>query len=49
MKIDLKKLKMHHWFEDEEGYPEYSDEWKKANTVCNWCKEENYESRRKNK
>ena len=24
----------------EDGYPEYSEEWKKANTVCEFCKEE---------
>ena len=25
----------------EDGYPEYGEEWKKANTVCEFCKEEN--------
>ena len=25
---------------EEDGYPEYSEEWKKCNTVCDFCKEE---------
>ena len=24
-----------------DGYPEYSEEWKKANIVCDFCREEN--------
>ena len=24
----------------EDGYPEYSEQWKKANTVCEFCKDE---------
>ena len=26
-----------------EGYPEYSEEWKKCNTVCEWCKDESFD------
>lgn len=25
----------------QDGYPEYSEEWKKANTVCQFCEDEN--------
>lgn len=25
---------------EEDGYPEYSEEWKKCNTICDFCKEE---------
>lgn len=28
------------------GYEEHSEKWKKANTVCDWCREEGYVSRR---
>lgn len=24
-----------------DGYPEYSDEWKKCGTVCRFCEEDN--------
>ena len=27
----------------EDGYPEYSEEWKKCNTVCDFCREESAE------
>ena len=28
-----------------EGYPEYSEEWQKCNTVCEWCKDEGFDRR----
>ena len=30
---------LHKYLNGEEGYPEYSDEWKKCNTVCHFCEE----------
>lgn len=31
---------LHKYLNGADGYEEYSDEWNKANTVCDWCKEE---------
>ena len=31
------------YLEGEDGYPEYSEDWHKANTVCDFCKEEGAE------
>ena len=31
---------LHKYLNGEEGYPEYSEEWHKCNTVCEWCKDE---------
>ena len=37
---------LYKYLDGKEGYPEYSEEWKKCNTICNWCRDEEYESRR---
>ena len=31
---------IHKYLNGADGYEEYSEEWHKANTVCDWCKEE---------
>lgn len=31
---------LHKYLNGADGYEEYSEEWYKANTVCDWCKEE---------
>ena len=30
---------LHKYLNGADGYEEYSDEWKKCNTVCDWCRE----------
>ena len=34
---------LYKYLDGKEGYPEYSDEWKKANTVCDFCKKSSAE------
>ena len=31
---------LHKYLNGADGYEEYSEEWKKANTVCDWCRDE---------
>ena len=31
---------LYKYLDGKEGYPEYSEEWKKCGTVCEWCKDE---------
>ena len=31
---------LYKYLKDDDGYPEYSEEWKKANTVCEFCRKE---------
>lgn len=34
---------LHKYLNGADGYEEYSEEWQKCNTVCEWCKEEENE------
>lgn len=33
------------YLDGKDGYPEYSEKWKKCNTVCDWCRGEENEER----
>lgn len=36
---------LYKYLDGKDGYPEYSDEWKKCNTVCDFCKDEDADAK----